>query len=539
VRTDATGLFCFFTVPKGEHEFRVARVGYADGGYEGTVSVTYDGTTPVRDLTLRMARLSQLVGSVADEKGEVLPGVEVTALRFNTTNGGRRLGMQEVARTDDQGRYRFTALPPGDYVLAVSSMRSTVPVELSATPAGVRRGESLVRQSNGLPISSGDGGGLDVFPSVYWPNALVPRDASVVSVKDGVESHGYGFTLHPMRGFTIRGEVRDPDGQLVPQLTLHVVSANQESLGDSAAFDTGTAITDGNGHFALYGVPRGTYSIRAVRSGRRLDEHRQARIAQFEAIFGNMPVPATARTYGAPPDKTLWVAAPISVVDADRVVDVRMSIAPQVAGRVVFAGSLMKPTAEEMRKVTVVLDPVEQPLLRQVLASGVAVDGSFETPGLLPGGYIPSARDLPNGWRLESVSLGDRDITDRPISLNTDIAGLVLRFTDSPYGTLVGQVTGATGESTEPQVVAIFPSDKSLWTQFGSTPRRLRSTITSRGGAYRLADVPPGDYMVVVAPYDRRQDWRNQAFLQSTAPSASRVSLSSGATVTLNITSGR
>src|SRR5262249_19201678 len=51
-------------------------------------------------------------GLVADDSGAILPGATVTLK--NTETGAERTGT-----TDSEGRYRFPALPPGDYTVRV------------------------------------------------------------------------------------------------------------------------------------------------------------------------------------------------------------------------------------------------------------------------------------------------------------------------------------------------------------------------------------------------------------------------------------
>src|SRR5262245_47097986 len=56
------------------------------------------------------AQNAQVVGTVKDQSGGVMPGVTVT-----TRNTATGLARTEV--TDTNGSYRLVALPPGDYVV--------------------------------------------------------------------------------------------------------------------------------------------------------------------------------------------------------------------------------------------------------------------------------------------------------------------------------------------------------------------------------------------------------------------------------------
>ena len=74
----------------------------------GTVSRDTDGRPCWFGSRARGA--GQIEGTVLDEQGGVLPGVTVT-LRNEAT------GVQRVAVTEADGRYRFPALGPGRYSL--------------------------------------------------------------------------------------------------------------------------------------------------------------------------------------------------------------------------------------------------------------------------------------------------------------------------------------------------------------------------------------------------------------------------------------
>ena len=61
---------------------------------------------------LRSARLAMLTGTVTDASGAVLPGVTVTVTGESVIGGSRD------AVTDENGIYRFPALPPGTYAVS-------------------------------------------------------------------------------------------------------------------------------------------------------------------------------------------------------------------------------------------------------------------------------------------------------------------------------------------------------------------------------------------------------------------------------------
>ena len=82
---------------------------------------------------LAIAQIGQtatLTGTVTDSSGAVLPGVTVTAASEAVIGGPR------TAVTDENGVYRFPALPPGTYTVKVElSGFRTVPRKLGCSSA--------------------------------------------------------------------------------------------------------------------------------------------------------------------------------------------------------------------------------------------------------------------------------------------------------------------------------------------------------------------------------------------------------------------
>ena len=62
--------------------------------------------------TAQIGQTGTLTGTVADQSGAVLPGVTVTATGESVIGGAR------TTVTDENGIYRFPALPPGTYTVS-------------------------------------------------------------------------------------------------------------------------------------------------------------------------------------------------------------------------------------------------------------------------------------------------------------------------------------------------------------------------------------------------------------------------------------
>src|SRR5262249_57041208 len=97
--------------------------------------------------------------------------------------------------------------------------------------------------------------------------------------------------------------------------------------------------------------------------------------------------------------------------------------------------------------------------------------------------------------------LGRRDVDDEPIDLDsTDIADVVLRFTDRPSSLTGTTRAGRAADGTA--VVLAFPVDADAWRSTGLAPRRLRTARAAPDGGYQFAALAPGAYYVVAVQED-------------------------------------
>src|SRR5205085_10328036 len=62
-----------------------------------------------------LPRGSVISGTLLDEDGDAMPGVNVRVLRYQMQQGNRQLVPSGSGQTDDRGQYRVWGLMPGDY----------------------------------------------------------------------------------------------------------------------------------------------------------------------------------------------------------------------------------------------------------------------------------------------------------------------------------------------------------------------------------------------------------------------------------------
>jgi hypothetical protein len=73
--------------------------------------------------------------------------------------------------------------------------------------------------------------------------------------------------------------------------------------------------------------------------------------------------------------------------------------------------------------------------------------------------------------------------------------------------------------------VIVFPADERLW--FPQS-RQITTARTDQSGAYKLASIPAGDYLVVAVDDVEQGEWFDPAFLDQIRGSAAKVRIEEG-----------
>src|SRR5262249_46951271 len=149
-------------------------------------------------------------GSVSDERGELMPGVPVSALRRVMSGGSVVLrSTSGKVETDDRGMYRIAQLPPGSYVVGVVSATTALPAAVAAavepsarypgeplidlfptglfvaTGEGIRLGDSVIQRTGPAPPPPSADGRMLAYPTTFAPSATVPSEAQTITVGSG------------------------------------------------------------------------------------------------------------------------------------------------------------------------------------------------------------------------------------------------------------------------------------------------------------------------------------------------------------------
>ena len=577
--TSSSGQFVFRKVPKGTYQLRATRAGYADGSYgqrrPGGVSgsLKLEDAQRVGDAVILIWKHATISGSVVDEAGEPLIGVQIRAFQRRFTGGRNRLTPAGTTTTDDRGLYRLASLVPGDYLVAFVWREASVPTavaDLFSNPAAMNdpKMSDLMRErmtvgssfstpgsANGVQVGSltrdlpfaapvppqGDGP-IYIYPTQFHPGVSAAARARAITLASGESRDGIDFSLRPVKTAHVSGTVLGPEGPMA-NIAVRLVPANDEA---QTELETSVTMTGSGGEFTLLGVPAGQYVLKVLRQPRPGGPQNNAPVMTQIQIGSSMMISSSSGVpNGAPTpisdDPTLAADVPIAVGETD-VNDVLVSLqrAPRMTGHFEFDGNAAKPDTTALMRINVSLARADG------VASGSAFiqppyghadeTGQFKTYGIPPGRYVVRVT-APEHWTFRSATVNGQDIGDVPFDVRAaDINDVVITFTDRPTN-LNGTVRTASGGADGAALVVVFPAENVNWAEAGANPRRMRSIRTDRNGSFTVSALPPGDYNVVAVHEDTMPQWQDPQALQELAGSATQVRLAEGETKSLTLKS--
>jgi hypothetical protein len=189
------------------------------------------------------------------------------------------------------------------------------------------------------------------------------------------------------------------------------------------------------------------------------------------------------------------------VIDRDLQVALNLQPGARIHGRIEFEGQTPKPSLSGPPQFGIIAERADG--IGSDFRGAYTDDGRFSTIQIEPGQYLLYA-SAPKGWRLKSVTREGRDLRDRSFEIGAeDIHDVVITFTDG-RSAIAGQVTRQPPYATTRGWVTVFPSDRALWSNYGSAPRRIVFIELGRSGAFE-AEVPPGSYFVVATDRSTRE----------------------------------
>lgn len=565
VLTDNEGQFLFRSVPAGSMTINVAKGGYLQGAYGRRTPAGPAQPLQLADgqrlgnVTVPIWRVAAIAGTIVDEAGEPVVGVEVRAYRRTFLAGRRGLRQQGQATTDDLGAYRVFNLAPGQYVIAVASATVAVPDDVvaayqSGLTSNAAAREPLMREmaaigALGMPTSGSlqfgnllmnprgrimpatIDGRTFTYPTTFYPAAPASAQASLVTVASGEARSGIDIQVRPAPSVAVSGVVTGPDGPAA-LVAMRLLPSDAELM--ATELESASTMSDGNGAFRFIGVTPGQYTLKVVKQPVQVRTQGNTTTTMVE-VGGGMAF-STVSSFSPsdaplPAGPTLWESLPISVGRSD-VADVAVSLrtGPRVSGRVEFEGTARVPEPSALPQINIQLEPAGGQLLRTAspLRGRIEPTGQFTTVGLPGGRYLLRTGAVQAPWTFKSAMHEGRDLADVPFdAIGGDLSGVVITFTDTP-SELNGTVTRGDGAADPDAAVLVFPADVSGWVDWGLNPRRLRTLHVTPTGSFTTSGLPPGDYHVVAVPQEMAADWQDPATLEALAREAAQVRVEDG-----------
>jgi protocatechuate 3,4-dioxygenase beta subunit len=214
--TGADGYFVYRNLRAGSYDLQAQKPGYASGGVGRkrpngpTQPITLKQGERVGDVVLRVWKQGAIGGTVIDEAGEPVVGIQLRCWRRQPSTE-RWTACGQAAYTDDRGMYRLSGLLPGEHVIGAANR----PVATSTIVDGMARVSELwfpignARRAPAVP-SRQPGVPLLVYPQTFHPAARSAGSAAVVAIGSSEDRSGIDLQLHAVPTARVSGNVVAP-----------------------------------------------------------------------------------------------------------------------------------------------------------------------------------------------------------------------------------------------------------------------------------------------------------------------------------------
>jgi protocatechuate 3,4-dioxygenase beta subunit len=496
--TDRSGHFSFANLAADRYVVGASKPPYV-GAVAGARRPARPGTPIVvangqklDGVTVELPRGAAISGTIYDERGLPAANVNVSLQQWKLQGDERSLVTppnSNLGGTDENGRYRFYGLAPGEYLVA--AMRFGNPATRALADSEVDRllaGRAVDVSFDPL---------LRAVP-VYYPSTPRADDAQSVVVASGEERSGIDIRVAPVRAARLDGIVFGPDGQPVPNATVSLTTASGTSL-----LRTSMGARTG---------PDGRFSIPQALPGPQI----------LTAIL-NIAAP------------TLFASMAVDVSNGDQT-GLQLTMRPplSIPGQLVFEGASKPPPAG--RAVPFRVFGRTGDSFAGVGVTPTGASGDFQLIRVVPGRYLVGgpmsfgASTDSMTWTLKSVVADDKDITDRVLEI-TDAPpkAVVVTYTDR-WQQLSGKLSHQSGAAATDETVIVFPADRAYWYQ-GS--RRIATTRPGSDGLFSFGgpgptSLPPGEYLLAAVTDLGRDEQFDPSFLAMLVPAAAPVTIGFG-----------
>jgi hypothetical protein len=230
--TDIRGEFRFLQpVKDGTYFIRVSAEGFVsetfsrDGTLEGKFQ-RVDASTHLREIDFRLKREAVIRGAVTEPDQKPVVGVAVAAVRkTKNEDGSDHLVPQNWVKTDANGQFVFTKLPPDTYFICVNG------------PKGF----------NAFPDDDG------WYRETWFGNANSADKATAVTLSEGAERNDIRIAAQREQRYRVFVSSSGPEGQNKPdRYQVHIDGRSHSANGEK------------DGSWVIPGIPPGHYRMVSI-----------------------------------------------------------------------------------------------------------------------------------------------------------------------------------------------------------------------------------------------------------------------------------
>jgi Carboxypeptidase regulatory-like domain len=418
---------------------------------------------PIR---IQLSAPATLTGRVVDPDGKPAPA------RVD-------LDLLKEAVTDQDGRFLFTGLAPGEHTLLATPMKSTA-----------------TREARTLLVPT------------WFPSTIDADQAQKIAVTSGAAVSDIEIRLQRTRVYRVQGTVLSAAGKPMTQTTVMMASgARHETL-------TGM-VQKGDIAFFPLGIPGPAVSHEGISSARTNEG-----TFEFPAVpAGDWRFVAFNDGRDQPSGPPSFATVPFFVGHDVDDLQIRFAAPFQWKGSVEWLGSSdSKPAA----KLTVMLAAEDDWLA----GGGNGADGILHFDNVRPGQYriVPPPGTLGN-YYLSSALVGEREVLGQPVQL----------FPGSPplrvlYKPNAGTVRG-TVDNCEAGTLVLAPERAltDLTQDFG------RFSSCGSAGEFSIGSLRPDDYYIWAVDTADPKKFADAKILQKLIPEAVRVTVAEGETASVHL----
>jgi Carboxypeptidase regulatory-like domain len=449
--SDAQGAFRIEGVADGTYMALVFKTGFQTSGDAAALQRfrVGAGLDPVH-LQLKLIPFGKLSGRVFDGTDGPVAGAQVSVFQG--------IGIGQTVKSDAEGGFSFDGIRPGSYFLSARPPNSLKP------PA---------------PVGEDRYG----WAKTWFPGVAEVSAAQKFLIRPGAELYGQDIKLRAVPVHSIRGMIRESDGDPAPNLSI---TLNQP--GDLQPIDQ-HAVSGKDGSFELPDLSDGTWQISAEKttpSGVILR-------AQGAATITGRDTDGVELRLNAP--FSVPVEFLLATQDSTVKTQGNVLIAPEWGGRA----------------------PVGR----------FDQDGNYKVEGVYPGLYRITPVVSGGTYYLASITLGDRDVLGQPVEFTSGSVPLRVVYR-SDGGALRGTVEEC-GNAT----IAIAPEDPALQGASFILSRFARCTAD---GHFEIQHLRPGRYYAfALDQLDQNAPSEFQSILQGLINKAVSVDVTANQTTSVEL----